>query len=286
MPQASSAPQKHSQGIRSGAVRAIVVTGAVIACTLTAIPALPFLTSARGVAGPTVMDAQSPLTAALAVAAVLIVCTVIACIVGRLLNAAVGLFALGCGVALLSMRTGSVMDAAFDADSLRTIAFETLAWSAAVLAMSAIVFRVSGPLPDMPAIDSKGPFAREIFNSESARALVTGLLAAGVVWLLMRNDLKGQAIGSAIFAGVAAAIAGRKLQGAAQPILLMAAPILGIGIAQLWSAITAGSAAPLDQLVVGHALPGWSKLMPMDVAAGALIGVPVGLGWSRTATDE
>jgi hypothetical protein len=282
----AASTSQDAQGIRSGALRSVVVVGGVVACIGAAIPAIPFLVSARGVAGPTIVDAAHPAQAVVATLAVLIGCTAVGCVVGKLLNAAVGLFVLGCGVAMLSMRTGTVMDVAFDGDTLRPIALETLAWAGAVAAMSIVVFRVSGPLPDIPPMQERGPFVHEVVNADALRGLLTGLVAIGVVWLLMRNDLKGQAVGSSVLAGVAVALAGRKLQGLSQPILLMAAPVLGIGAAQLWSALAMGSATPLDQLVAGNALPGWSRIMPLDAAAGALIGVPVGLGWSRSTTEE
>ncbi len=280
----ASDPHKAAPGIRSGVVRAVVVGAGAILCVLAAVPSVGYLTSVRGVPGPTVLDATHPVSAIIAVVLTLAVCTAIACVVGRLVNAAVGLFVLGCGVAYITMQCGSVFDAAFDNDSLQRIAFGTLAWAGALVAMSAVVYRVSGPLPDVPAYEEGGPFLREVFNADALRGLLVGLVSVGAVWLLMRNDLKGQAIGSAVFAGVGAALAGRKLNGRAQPILLMGAPALFIGLAQMWTAMTAK--APFDVLLAADALPGWSRIMPMDVAAGVLIGVPIGLGWSRSTAEE
>jgi hypothetical protein len=91
--------------------------------------------------------------------------------------------------------------------------------------------------------------------------------------------MKGQALGTAVVAGALTAIVARRLQPGVQPILLMAAPVLARGLAQLFTALTL--TAPLDVAVTSGALPGWSRAMPIDVAAGALIGVPVGLGWSK-----
>lgn len=286
MATASSAPHAHASrpSIRSGALRAAVVMAGVGAVGLMGIPVPAWLLSVRGVAGPGVGDAISPVGAAVALLAAMVAFTAVGCVAGRLINAAVGLFVVGCGLAFITMRCGTIQDAAFDHDTLRGLAIETLVWAAVTLAVSAAVFRVSGPLEDIPAMEPGGPFAREVVNGDAMRGLRSGIVAVVVMWLLVRNDLKGQAIGCAVLAAAGSALAGRKLQGAAQPILLMAAPVLCLGAMQLWTAMRQGQ--PLDVLWMTNALPGWSRAMPMDIAAGALIGVPVGLGWSRSSTDE
>ena len=76
----------------------------------------------------------------------------------------------------------------------------------------------------------------------------------------------------------------RRLLGDSQPILLFAAPVLAVGVAQL---ITAGSLpGPLDRAVIARAVPGWSLAMPLDVAAGTLLGLPLGLGWSSGGVSD
>ena len=256
----------------------------IAACILLMLPVLPFLESSRGVAGPTSTDAVHPMSAALALALGAAACCAVACVVGRLINAAVGIFVLGCGLAVISGRSGTILDAAFDGDTLLPIAFETIAWSGVVLVMSAIIFRVSGPLLDMPARKKGGAFLHEVFNSDAARGMAAAGIALLVVWFLARTELKGQAIGAAVIGGVATAFIGRRLVGDSQPILLMAAPVFAIGLAQLFTAYTLK--APLDQVVVQRGLPGWSMAMPVDIAAGTLIGIPIGLGWTKPAEAD
>ena len=117
------------------------------------VPVIPFLSSARGVVGPSMADALHPGSAAAAMLAGVAACTIVGAVVGRLINAAVGLFVVGCGLAVVSMRSGTVMDIAFGGGSLRPVAFETIAWGFAVAVISIVVFRASGPLPDIPARD-------------------------------------------------------------------------------------------------------------------------------------
>ncbi|MFM8640024.1 MAG: hypothetical protein ACKOEL_05250 [Planctomycetota bacterium] len=264
-------------------VRYAVLTLGAVACILVAVPVIPFLGSERGVPGPTVTDAVRPAAAVVALACAWVAWTAVACVVGRLLNAAVGLFVLGCGVATVAGRCGTVMDAAFDGDALLPIAVETLAWGVMTAAASACVFRVSGPLIDIPARSKGASFASEALNADALRGMVSGLLCVAALWFLVRTGLKGQAIGAAVVGSVAMAFAARRMLGGAQPILLAAAPVLMAGLAQAWTAYT--FKAPIDQAVIAHALPGWSMAMPADVAAGALIGLPIGLGWSKPSED-
>lgn len=261
------------------AARYGVLAVAVVACILAIVPALPFLQSARGIAGPGAADAVHPVPAALAMAVAAGACCAIACIAGRLINAAVGLFVLGCGLAAVSARSGTILDAAFDGDALLPLSIETLGWAVAVGAMSAAVFRASGPLPDMPARTPGGSFASEAVNGDALRAMASGLAAVVAAWLVARTEMKGQAIGACAVGGIATAMVARRMLGGSQPILLAAAPVAAVGLAQLFTALTFRGA--LDAAVAQRGLPGWSVAMPIDVAAGALLGVPIGLGWSK-----
>jgi hypothetical protein len=264
--------------------RYAVLAAGGIACALLVLPALPFLASDRGVPGPAVLDAVHPVKAGVALSLAAGACTAVACAVGRVINAAVGMFVLGIGLAVVAGRSGTVLDAAFDADSLRPMAVETLAWAVAAAALSAIVFRASGPLLDFPARDRKGPFLREVVNPDALRSLLAGLATAAVLWFCLASFTKGQAIGCAFAGGVIAAFIGRRILGDSQPILLMAAPVLAVGAAQLWTSFT--FRAPLDQALAARALPGWSMAMPIDVVAGTFLGVPFGLGWSKPAGQD
>ena len=277
-------PEAARRAVDRPLARYAILGAGTLASVVAVLPVLPFLASDRGVLGPTSLDAAHPVSAGVALALGAALCCAVACAVGRLINAAVGLFVLGCGLAAVAGRSGTIVDAAFDADALLPVAVETLCWAAAVAAMSALVFRASGPLIDMPARSPKGSFAGEAFNADSLRGMAAGVVAVAAMWLVLRTEMKGQAIGAAVVGGVATAFLGRRALGPAQPILLAAAPVLAVGLAQLWTALTLK--APLDQAVAARAIPGWSMAMPIDVAAGALIGVPLGLGWSKPAEHE
>lgn len=270
--------------MKSASIRYSVLGAGIVLVLLLMVPVIPFLASPRGVVGPSMVDAVHPGSAAAAMLAGVAACTVVGAVVGRLINAAVGLFVVGCGLAVVSMRSGTVMDIAFGGGSLRPVALETLAWGAAVAVISVVVFRVSGPLPDIPARDPKGPFRAEVVNADALRSMLLGLVAVAALWLADRSEMKGQSIFAAAAGAMFIGTVCRRLLGDSQPILLFAAPVLAVGVAQL---ITAGSlAVPLDRAVIARGLPGWSLAMPLDVAAGTLLGLPLGLGWSSGGTSE
>jgi len=260
-------------------VRYSVLALGAAACVLVAVPTVPFLNDLRGAPACALSAAERPVLAAYVLNMAFALWVGVACAVGRLLNAAVGLFVLGCGAFAVAGQCGTVADAAFGGTGLLPIAVETLAFSVVTLAASAVVFRVSGPLPDMPARSPRGPFRSEVFNADAFRSMAAALLAVLAMWLACRTDMKGQAVFGAALGGVATAFAARRLLAGSQPILLMAAPVLAVGLAQLWTALT--FRGQLDQAVALRALPGWSTAMPLDVVAGTLLGVPFGLGWSK-----
>ncbi|MEE2896030.1 MAG: hypothetical protein VX726_09865, partial [Planctomycetota bacterium] len=101
----------------------------------------------------------------------------------------------------------------------------------------------------------------------------------GAVWLLLINDLKGQAIGAVVVGGILAGMGARLLSPLAQPILIFATPVLAgaLGYA-IAAAMQSGSP---DEMFVLNTLPRFGRPMPLDYVGGSLVGVAIGLGWSR-----
>ncbi len=260
--------------------RAIAVCIAIIACALVFSLAIGPSVSVRGVVGPTIRAAESPVRAMLAVAGCLALSTVVACVVGRLINAVVGLFVLGCGVGLLAMRSGTILDVAFGGIRIIDLAIEGFAWALVVLVLSAIVFRASGPLPDQveieePAVD--GPLGARGFVSQLA-----GVVILPVVWLLIASPAKGQALGAVVVGATLAGLAGRLLAPKTPPVLLFAAPLVFASIAYVVAHFMVGQGQTLDALYVSRSAPRFAFPMPIDYAAGSLAGVAIGIGWARS----
>ncbi len=79
-------------------------------------------------------------------------------------------------------------------------------------------------------------------------------------------------------------LAGRLVAPRAQPVLLFAAPCLFGVIGHLIGlAMTSGA---LDVAFVNGSISRLSLPMPIDYAAGSLLGVSVGVGWARSFLHE
>jgi hypothetical protein len=235
------------------------------------------LASLRGVPGPTVFAAVSPVSAAATLLILLVPATLIAIVVGRILNAVVGLFVLGASLATLSMQCGTIEDLAFGGGSLVATAVESGAWAILVGVLAMIVLVGSGPLPDVPR--RRSSWLAEFLDPGSAVFLAVGLVALPVAWLVVATPLKGQAIGGTILASVAVGFVGRLVAPRLQPALLFAMPVLAGAAGSLIASFNLTGA--LGDAFVSGTLARLAYPMPMDWAAGALCGVAIGLGWAR-----
>ena len=174
----------------------------VAVCSLVLSFAAGSMVSARGVAGPTIGASLQPVQATLTLAACLAVAFIVAVMVGRVVNAAVAAFAIGAGLAALSMQTGTHLDLLFADASLVPVAIETLAWSVVVLLIASGLMRLTGPLPDQPWNDARtSTMPAMVFESDALRGALAGGLAVVVVWAVAANDLKLQAIAASTLAG-------------------------------------------------------------------------------------
>lgn len=240
---------------------------------------VPSWTSVRGIAGPTLMDAERPVLAAVAAILALGVSVAAGVVVARLVNAVVGTFVVGCGIGLLAMRSGAVLDFAVGGSRPAFAAIESAGWAALIAGVGWVLYRVGGRLPDFPPthedeIDSPvGPAAR--------RGWLGAIAALPAAWFAAATDTKGQAIGAAVLGGVAAGAIGRMLAPRTQPVYLAAAAMAAFAIAQGYLAFAAGS-ADLAAAFVDGSLPRLLRIMPVDAAAGALAGSAIGFGFARS----
>ena len=264
----------------TGVVRYTVVTIGMLATSLVMLLAVGPMQSLRGVPGPTVEMAINPMMAGLVLLVLMLASLLVACLVGRLINALVGLFVLGWGIMVFDMQCGTIEDLVFANGSLLPLVMEGLVWSVVVLFMAGIVFWASGPLPDYPEEDPRNAVRlSEIFSADALKSALAGLLMLVAVWFLLWNDLKGQAIGVVMVGGLATGACGRLLSPKVQPILLFAAPMIAgtLGYAVGMTMQT----KPLEEMFLQGNLPALIHPMPLDYVVGSLCGVAMGIGWGR-----
>lgn len=250
----------------------MIVAGMVFAL---AAPAMRFHT---GAPGPSVLQAESPMMALVMVLIVLAIGAVVASVVARVTNAAVGLFVLGAGMFVLANRGGTLEHLVYDSGTLGPLVVESLLWAALVLGATLAVFAVAGPLGDIePEVSGRHP--HWLLSKAAMISAGCGVAVLPVVWVIAQSPMKGQTLAATIIGGVAAGLAGRLLSPHVQPKLLFASVCVFAAVGHLvgWamqenveSALVAGTVSPLS-------LP-----MPVDYAAGALIGVAMGLGWAKS----
>jgi len=239
---------------------------------------------ARGVV-PVIPQASVGLSGWVAVAALWTVSWFVALGVGKAVNTAVGLFAAGCVLGVYAMRSGTVLDAAFDAASPAGIAVVSIVYAVLAGGLSWSTFVFAGPLPDMPADPDELP--EHGFGAFRPRQLVAALasIAAVVVVVFMaRTDSKGQAIGAMTLGAMLAAMLARSIRARTQPVVVFAAPALALGLAQLALSFASGPGFD-DDIVKGTVAP-ILRLLPMDIAAGSLCGVALGYGMTKSGGSE
>jgi hypothetical protein len=262
--------------------RFLIVTAAMIAAALVFAFAVPAFASDRGVAGPTLAAASRPVLAGGALLLAYTLSTGFGSIAGRAANAVVGLFVVGAGVAILSMRSGTVKDLVFGEAQLRLVTLEALGWTALVAVASAAIFRFAGPLSDVPKTfedDIDSPTGR------SARiSWLAGIAGVVAVWLAAATLTKGQALGAATLGGFAAGAIGRLLAPRTQPVYLAAAPMAVFTAAYGFLAFTLEG--NLATGLVDGSLPRLLRVMPVDMAAGALMGTALGYGFMRSFVEQ
>jgi hypothetical protein len=158
------------------------------------------------------------------------------------------------------------------------LAIETMAWAGLVLGASLAVFKVGTLEKDNQESDDGSNDG--IWNLGALKMAGTGVLMLVAVWIIAKSPMKGQMIGATFFGGLAAGMLGRALGQRTDPVLLFAAPMFFGAIGHLVGMLSL--TMPLDQAFVLRELSVFSFPMPIDYAAGSLMGVSVGWGWAES----
>jgi hypothetical protein len=262
--------------------RNVALFGGMIAAGFICAQAALFIQSPRGEGGPCVFMAQQPATAATAIVLCLGLATLLACLVGRLVNAAVGLFVLGAGVFVLDSRLATIRSVVYaDADrsTLTSLALECFAMALLALMLVAVVFKVAGGFHDVEP-DENGERPHWLFSASALRSAACGVMVLPAVWLVAQSPLKGQALAAAITGSMVAGLAARLIAPHVQPLLIFVSPMVFGAIGHLLAAFT--SQPPLDHAYINQSLSVFARVTPMDYLAGSLLGVAMGLGWGKS----
>lgn len=265
---------------------AVVFLGMLLTAALCAL-VIPFSMNPRGAAGPTVLQAESAVSMVSAIIVCFGLATGIAGYVGRLINGAVGLFVLGAGLSVLAWRWETIEELAFSEGSLGLVGLETALWAGLVFAATAGVLKMAGPLRDMVPDESDSDTVGGEWGGWGGwglRGVAAGILVLPVVWLIARSELKGQVLAAVVLGSMLVGLCGRILSPHAQPRLLVAAPCLFGALGHVIGMVLLKQ--PLVEAYVTQSIPALSLPMPIDYAAGSLLGVSMGLGWAKSFQQQ
>jgi len=257
---------------------------AVVVAVVAGLACASLASDLRGVV-PVIPQASVGLSGWVAVALIWLIAWFLALGVGKLVNTAVGLFAAGCALGVYAMRSGTVLDAAFDAASPTSIAVVSIVYALLAGVLSWSTFAFAGPLPDMPVDPDELPeHGYGAFRPPQLVAALASIATVVAVAVMARTDSKGQAIGAVTLGAMLAAMLARSIRSRTQPVVVFAAPALAIGLVQLVLSFPSG--AGFDDDIVRGAVAPILRLMPMDLAAGSLCGVALGYGMTKSGGAE
>lgn len=255
----------------------VIVFGAAIAGVIFTFAAASMRLH-TGARGPSVLQAEVPLIAVLAVLACFALALVVACVAGRLSNAVIGMFVLGTGLFVLANRAGSAEQLVFGGGSVALLALESLLWAGLIFGATVAVFRFAGPLPDIEPQPS-GRHPHWLLSKEAMVSAGSGVVVLPVVWVIAQSSMKGQVLAAAICGSLVAGLVARLLSPHVQPLLLFASVCVFASVGHVlgW-AMTEN----MDSAAIAGTLSAWIRPMPVDYAAGSMLGVAMGLGWAKS----
>ncbi|MBX3401772.1 MAG: hypothetical protein KF699_00010 [Phycisphaeraceae bacterium] len=128
---------------------------------------------------------------------------------------------------------------------------------------------------------------RALWNNSTPQALLIGAAIGGIVaWLVAQDTLKGQTFAAAAFAGMLGATAGRMSAPNASAVTFVAAIVVLAVVSPVAATFMhAGGMGPTRAALAGR-LFALARPLPLDWAAGAFFGIPLGLSWAASMIDR
>ena len=270
--------------IMSALPRQILFTASLLVAALICVAVAPFMRQASGSLGPIAMTADSPVLAVTTIILALACATALGILVGRAYNASMGLFVVGFGLAVLSLNLAPLQEIAFHG-KLGPVVISLAVWTGLVLLVSVIVFRCSGPIPEIKPLAGE-PLPDPFKSNQALQSCACGLIVLPIVWLVAKIPVDGQTLAAVTIGATLAGLVGRLVAPSVQPVLLFAAPCAAGFLGALWGWLEAGPTSQLSNAFVMQDLLPLSYPMPLDYVAGSLMGVSIGIGWSKSFLQE
>jgi len=233
-----------------------------------------WLGSPRGGLGPTIFQAIVPVSASIAILIVITVASLIGIILAKVSSSASGMFVVGFALFTLSMKTQGVTEYIFSESNIQLLMVEALGMSFLLLLSSIVMFKLGGPLKDVPFNQEEcwdAPFSPRSIGM----TLLVSLAMLPMIWLVAVSPSKGQVIGAAVVGGIVVACLARKFIPHLQPIFLFATPTAIAAVGYL----VANSMGISDIAFTQNKISPLIFPMPLEYAGGSIMGIAIGLSW-------
>jgi hypothetical protein len=234
------------------------------------------LVSPRGEIGPTILQAQSPISAVIAILITVGIASVIGGIVAKYTSTTSGMLVLGFSLFAMAMKLDGIEAFVYGGGNFYLLILEAIFLSVIVMIGTIVVFAIGGPLKDVPKATQKQP-------NDIWVALLISLAILPVVYFVATSPMRGQVIGAAAVGGIAIGFLARYFTPTMQPLVLYALPIAMGGLGYLIGMTT----APVtDVAIAQQQISPLLFPMPIEYAAGLLIGLSIGLGWAASLAEK
>ncbi len=236
------------------------------------------LVSARGALGPSMLQTTSPIYSVFAILITVGIASVVGGFIARMTSSTVGMFILGFSIFAMSLKLAGVEEFVMNDGNYTLLILETAFLSAIVLLGTLIVFGIGGPLQcvQKPCADEKAAVL-------VGKAILISVVILPVVWFIANSPTKGQVIGATALGGILIGFLARQVLQTMQPLLLFCFPIAFGGVGYIIGlAISESTPTALAQQTMSPLL----FPMPLEYAAGVIIGLSLGLGWTSSVPEE
>lgn len=227
----------------------------------------------RGGLGPSILQSQSPVIALVGVIVAVGLVAVLGGFIARGTSYLTGMFLLGFTLFAMSLQLHGATEFVLTEGNLYMLIAEAVVMALIVLVGAFVVFTLGGPLRDVPKADTTQS------STESITILIIALVMIPVVWMIATTPEKAQVIGATTVGGMAIGFLLRQFLPTMQPILIYALPTAVGGVGYLIASVM----GPTDGVaLVQQSISPLLFPMPIDYAAGSIMGLSIGLSWAAS----
>ena len=234
------------------------------------------LVSPRGEIGPTILQSQSPIGSVIAVLITVAVASVVGGFVARITTRNSGMLVLGFALLGMAMTLDGVEAFVYNGGNFYLLIFESFFVTVIILLGALVVYAIAGSSKDEMHSEKAQP-------SEFWKAVLISLAIIPVVYLCASSPLRGQGTGAAALGGIVVGFLSRQFAPNLQSFVFFGLPIAAGGVGYFIGMTTAPAT---DVAIAQQQISPLLFPMPIEYAAGVIIGVVIGLSLGVSEDKE